>query len=130
MPSAGHLRQVARDLKRELNNHAFLTLPRREITERIRNVSGEDATRMKVQMAAEMERALLEQGVRCHPALDNTTTGDVVRLFHAGTMLGHLVDLIEYPSSDDDAELGAIIRKVKGKWDFAGPGLDEAEVSS
>ena len=41
-----------------------------------------------------------------------TTTGDTVRLFHAGT----LVDLLEHPSIDDDGDLADVLTKLKGKW--------------
>lgn len=67
-------------------------------------------------MAEELERVLLNQGVRCYPSLTDTTTGDTVRLFHAGTLLGTLVDLVSEPHADDDHDLADVLTKIKGKW--------------
>src|SRR5689334_585578 len=116
MPTNTHLNQVARELKRRLNGKAFMTMPRMEVTQLLRDVSGEDTTRIKAAMASDLELALLHQGVRCHPTLAETTTGDTVRLFHAGTLLGTLVDLVAYPSPDEDADLADVLTKIKGKW--------------
>ncbi len=102
-----------------LNGHAFLTVPRTELTQAVRDVSGEDTTRIKATMGAELEQALLEQAIRCYPPLAATTTGDTIRLFHAGSVLGGLVDVIIHPSPSNDSELGGVIRKVKGQWDWA-----------
>lgn len=118
MPTSGQLRHVARDLKRDMNGQAFFTIPRTDITERVREASQEETTRLKAQMASDLSLALLEQGVRCYPPLEETTTGDVVRLFHAGTVLSHILDLLEHPDPADDAELGAILAKVKGTYDW------------
>ena len=116
MPTRHQLTSVARTLKTRLNGKAFLTIPRMEITELVRAVSGEDTTRMKAGMADDLQLALLEQGIRCFPGLDVTTTGDTVRLFHAGTVLGNLVDLLVHPSTESDRDLGAMLTKIKGKW--------------
>ncbi len=121
MPGRHHLTQVARQLKGRLNGHAFLTVPRMEITEMLRTVSGEEGTRIKSGIAGDLERALLEQGVRCFPSLAATTTGDTVRLFHSGSVLGNLVDLLIYPSVEGDRDLGEMLLKVKGKWDWSTP---------
>lgn len=116
MPSRSHLNQVARQLKRQLNGKAFLTLPRMEVTQMLRDISGEDTTRIKANLAAELEMALLHQGVRCYPSLAETTTGDTIRLFHAGTLLGTLVDLLALPAPEDDRDLADVLTKIKGKW--------------
>lgn len=116
MPSRHHLTVVARQLKTLLNGKAFLTIGRTDITKRVREVSGEDTTRLKSEMASDLEIALLEQGVRCFPTLKETTTGDTIRLFHAGTLLGHLTDLLVHPSPETDRELGDVLVKIKGKW--------------
>jgi len=57
--------------------------------------------------------------VAVYPRLDETTTGDTVRLYHQGSIVAQLVDLIVYPSPAMDKELGAMILKVKGKWQYA-----------
>ena len=121
MPSRHHFSVVAKHLKERLNGKAFLTIPRMEITQAVRDISGEEATRIKAAMGSELERALLEQGVRCHPSLAETTTDDTIRLFHAGSLLGSLVDLLVYPSPETDKDLGAMLSKIKGKWKWATP---------
>jgi len=108
-------------LKARLNGKAFLTVPRADVTELLREISGEDTTRLKSGLAGDLELALLEQGVRCHPGLVGTTTGDTVRLFHAGSVLGNLVDLLIHPSTETDRDLGAMLAKIKGKWNWATP---------
>jgi hypothetical protein len=127
MPTRSHLVQVARDLKKELNGKAFLTKDRSAITQKLREVSGEDSTRIKSTIAAELETALLEQGVRCHPGLVNTTTGATLRLFHAGSVLGSLVDLMLYPSTDTDKDLGDMLKKIKGQWNWSTPTIQTDE---
>lgn len=116
MPSRSDLATVARDLKSQLDGQAFLTIERTEITQKLREVSGEDTTRLKSVLAAKLEQLMLEQGLRCFPSLRETTTGDTVRLFHAGTLLGNLVDLLVHPSRETDKELGAMLKKIKGQW--------------
>jgi hypothetical protein len=118
MPTHMHLVQVARELKRKLGKDAFLSVPRTDVTQLLRDVSGEDATRIKSAMGDDLERALLEQGVRCFPRIVGTTTGDYIRLFHAGTVMGGFVDMLLYPSEETDKELEAAITKFKGEWDW------------
>lgn len=119
MPTRHQLTSVARKLKTQLNGKAFLTIPRMQITELLRTTSGEDATRIKSGIAGELELALLEQGLRCYPSLSATSTGDTVRLFHAGTVLGNLVDLLIHPSIEADRDLGSMLTKIKGKWEWS-----------
>lgn len=119
MPTRHQLTSVARALKTQLNGKAFLTLPRMDITELLRKTSGEDATRIKSGIASDLERAMLEQGIRCFPSLAETSTGDTVRIFHAGKLLGNLVDLLAHPSTESDRDLGAMLTKIKGKWDWS-----------
>ena len=121
MPSRHHITLVARNLKTQLNGRAFLTIPRRDVTDMLREVSGEDTTRIKSGIGADLGQALLEQGVRCYPGFANTTTGDTIRLFHAGSVLGSLVDLLVYPSVETDKDLGAMLTKIKGKWNWSTP---------
>jgi len=116
MPNPHHLTLVARQLKGRLNGKAFLTIDRSEITELLRQISGEDTTRIKSGIASDLERALLEQAVRCYPSLAATTTGDAIRLFHAGTLLGQLTDVLAHPASETDKELAELLTKIKGKW--------------
>ncbi len=118
MPTHAHLLDVARELRKRLGKRAFLTLPREEVTGVLRQVSGEDSTRIKKVMGADLDRALLERGVRCFPGFAETTTGDNIRVFHSGTVMGDFVDMLRHPSEQTDRELAAAITKFKGKWDW------------
>lgn len=128
-PSRHHLSIVARQLKARFNGRAFLTIQRMEVTNMLREVSGEETTRIKSGIAGDLERVLLEQGVRSYPGFADTTTGDTIRLFHADTMLGHLIDLLAYPSTETDTELGVVLTKLKGKWIWSNR-VDSAETAA
>ena len=121
MPSRHHITTVARNLKNQLNGRAFLTIPRTDVTEMLRDVSGEETTRIKSVIGADLDMALLEQGVRCYPRFQDTTTGDTIRLFHAGSVLGSVVDLLVHPSTETDKDLGDMLVKIKGKWKWSTP---------
>lgn len=108
--------QVAKKIKKKLGADSFVTLERIHVTELIRTASGEESTRLKSAMATELERALLEQGVRCFPSLVGTSTGDVIRFFHAGTTFGALVDLLTYPDPSEDRVLQRALAKVRPVW--------------
>jgi len=133
MPTRTHLVTVARRLKQQLNGHAFLTIQRTAITEMLRDVSGEPSTRIKSTLAADLTSALVNQGVQVYPSLGETTTGDTVRLYHAGSVLGQLIDTIVHPDPGTDSDLGEVLTKIKGKWKWApveGPATTETAVPS
>ena len=130
MPSRHHLTIVARRLKTRLNGRAFLTIPRMDVTELLREVSGEDTTRIKSGIAGDLERVLLEQGIRTYPSLAETSTDDTIRLFHSDSKLGELIDLLIYPSTETDRELGEMLTKVKGKWVWTTPGSPAASLGA
>jgi hypothetical protein len=119
MPTRTHLVAVARKLKQQLNGHAFKTIQRTEITALLRDVSGEPTTRIKSGLAADLTSALVNQGVQVYPSLSETTTGDTVRLYHAGSVLGQLIDTIVHPDTGTDRDLGDVLSKIKGKWKWA-----------
>lgn len=127
MPGRNHYVLVARELKKRLNGKAFMTMPRHEVTTILREVSGESSTRIKSRVADEMTQVLLEQALRCYPGLGETEMNDNVRIFRAGSVFGNLVDLIVHPSKDTDADVGAMLKKVKGTWDWATPTPGSAE---
>jgi len=114
-----HLIEVARQLKRMIGKNAFLTIERTDITDMLRAVSGEPTTRIKSLVATDLTDALINQGVQVYPPLTSTTTGDIVRLYHAGSVLGQLIDTIVHPDPGTDSDLGDVILKVKGQWDWA-----------
>lgn len=133
MPTRTHLVAAARKLKQQLNGHAFLTIQRTEITAVLRQISGEPATRIKSTLASDLTSALINQGVQVYPSLGETTTGDTVRLYHAGSVLGQLIDTIVHPDAGTDNELGDVLSKVKGKWKWAplrGPATATSEANS
>ena len=120
MPTHDHLVQVARSVRRELDrtSKAFTTMDRMELTRRLRGVSGESGTRIKAANGADLEGALNDQGLRCYPSLTETTTGDRVRIFRAGSAVGDLIDAVLTPSPDHDRELAEALAKFKGTWDW------------
>ncbi len=131
MLSYPDLVQVARELKARLNGRAFMTLERFDITELLREYPGSENTRLKSALSGDLETALLEQGVRCFPSLKATTTGDRVRLFHPGTVVASLVDMLAHPSPQTDKELADVTKKVKGEWVWPSDGrAPEATASS
>ena len=119
MPNRGHLVQVAQQLEGRLNGKAFLTISRFEITQLLRDVSSEDTTRLKKGLAEDLERALLEQGVRVYPRLQDTTTDDYVRLIRPRTVAASVVDIIMNPSESTDKQLAEVTMKVKGMWNWS-----------
>lgn len=119
MPSRTHLVAVARKLKHQLDGRAFVTVPRTQITDLLRKESGEPTTRIKSGLAADLTSALITQGVLVYPGLGETTTGDMVRLYHAGSVLGQLIDTIVHPDPGTDKDLAEVLTKVKGKWNWA-----------
>lgn len=119
IPTRTHLVTVSRKLRQQLNGRAFLTIERTQITELLRQVSGEPTTRIKSTLAADLTSALVNQGVQVYPSLGETTTGDTVRLYHAGSVLGQLIDTIVHPDSGTDNDLGDVLSKIKGKWKWA-----------
>jgi hypothetical protein len=116
MISHDDITMVARALKTRLGIQAFLSLPRKEITGIARVESGQPKTRIKVRVAGELEQALLQNGVRCFPSLVGTTTDDMIRLFHIPSVSGDLLDLLLYPSPENDRKLGEVLVKIKGRW--------------
>ena len=112
--------KVAHQLQQELKESggSFISKPRMEITELVREASGSDNSRLKSAASAKLEMALLNQGVRVRPSLSDTTTGDVIRLFHVNTVIASLSDIFENPGEETDKKLAEYIKKIKGEWDW------------
>ena len=127
MPTNAHLVSVAKSIKNRINGKAFESIPRMEITDLLRRVSGEDTTRLKKTMSEDLERKLLEQGVRVFPRLQETSTGDTVRVFHTGTVVASLVDMLASPSPDTDWQLAGMTNKVKSVQNVPRPDHDIAD---
>lgn len=127
MITQSDLKRVARELKKRLGNRAFYTIQRFEVTELVRTLSGDDATRIKSVMGQNLEQALLEQGIRIFPAFSETGGADSIRLFHAGTVTSDFVDMLRYPSPNTDRELADAINRFKGKFVFRNQGEAQSE---
>lgn len=129
MPSQDHFVRVARSVRRDLDrgSRAFMTFDRTELTNRLRRESGQHTTRLKTAQAAPaLEQALSDQGLRCQPSLQHTTTGDRIRIFRAGSLVGDLIDAVLLPSEDHDRQLAQALAKYKGSWNWKrGPDRSE-----
>ena len=117
MVERAHYLKVAQQLKKELDGKTFLSKPRMQITELLREASGEDTFWLKNIAANNLEIELLRQGIRVFPSLQDTTTCDIVRLFPTGTTLASLVDVFTHPGEDTDGPLADITERVRGAWD-------------
>jgi len=89
-----------------------------DLTRRLREISGEGTTRIKSQLAAKLERALLDQSLRCYPSLAETPAGNV-RVFRASSTVADLIDSVAVPSPNNDRVLAEAVTKIKGKWDHS-----------
>ncbi len=114
-PTRGHLTQVAKQIQKRLGVEPFVTIGRREVTEMVRAVSG-DGTRLTSAMAAGLENVLGDQGIRCFPSLQVTTTRDVIRFYPTVSTLGEVVELLCYPDAARDAELTKVLTKTRPIW--------------
>jgi len=124
MPSRNHYLTLAKQVREDLDSKhlAFRSYRRREITDRLRKISGEPTTRIKqAGMAKEIEDVFRDQGLRVYPRLSETGTDDDVRVWRAGTLAAEVLDLILYPGEGSDKELAGITQKVKGKWEWSTP---------
>ena len=92
----------------------FKPYARREFTDRLRSISGEERARIKDQTAQEIERALNEQGLRLFPSLELAEPNDEVRVFRAGTVATRLLDVLLHPSDKTNEELISYITRIKG----------------
>lgn len=122
MVSDYELSLVARQLKTKLGARAFVTIPRMEVTNMLRSLSGQKKTRIKSVVGDRLDQALLLIGVRCVPTFASTSTADEIRLLHVATVLGDLVDILQHPSAENDPKLGSILAKIKGQWDWSRTG--------
>lgn len=109
MPDSGDIQQVAEILRNRLGNDDFLTVQRAEVTELVRTVSGEGATRVGHRMSEKIEQRLGRLGIRTHPPLADTSN-DLVRLFPAGGPVDRLVEVVAEPGRTDQELAGYIGR--------------------
>ena len=111
MPSQSDYVQVATQLGERLpKQRQFIRLPRIEITKILRDVSGEKRTKIGRPMGAKLDEALLGQGLRAFPTIEDTYHHDIIRLFRTGGVLATIVDIIELPGDTADKKLRSILR--------------------
>lgn len=118
MPKHADYVAVAEELTSYISSKAFATIGRREITEILRNVSGEPRTRIKSLVARDMTEVLAEHGLCFYPALEETDTRDNLRLYRIDSVIAQLVDTIAHPSPESDVALGVALKKIKGTWNW------------
>lgn len=118
MPRYADYVAVAQRLEESLEHKAFMTISRKEVTNILREVSGEPRTRIKTLIAHDLTEALGEHGLSFYPTLGDTDTRDNVRLFRTASVIGNIVNIIVHPTPETDAELGAALKKIKGQWNW------------
>lgn len=118
MPRHSDYVAVAETLTERLEHRAFMTLPRRDITAILRNVSGEPRTRIKALIAQDLTDVMRTYGLNFQPPLADTDTRDYVRLYREDSVIGTVINIITNPSPETDAQLGAALKKIKGHWNW------------
>lgn len=112
MPSKDDYRKVADAMRGRLGRKPFLSVTRREITDILREVSGEPTTRIKVLVAHQITEELSRKGLNVYPALADTDSKDMVRIYRAESTIPELIEILNYPSPENDVRLRAALRKV------------------
>jgi hypothetical protein len=100
VPDSQDLQHAAEALRDLLGQRPFLTLRRSEVSDVVRQVSGDERTRLKARMSAELETKLLHVGVRCFPPLEETGE-QTIRFFPTGSLVAALVDTVIDPAGND-----------------------------
>lgn len=120
MATRADLLELARQVRREMDSgrFAFKRYTRREFTDRLREISGEETSRVRAGTAQDIERALQEQGLRVFPTLAALDAADEARVFRASTVAANLLDVLINPSDKTDQELAEITSKIKGVWQW------------
>lgn len=112
-PDSRHIRMVAAALAAKLDSKPFVTIARIEATARLRTFSGETGTRLKNNLAKDLDHALQDVGIRCFPHFQGTTTGANIRLFRSDGQLARLLDLLEHPGPDTDVQLTRRLKLIE-----------------
>jgi hypothetical protein len=123
MPTREHYFQLAKQIRDDLGakGFAYKSYPRREMTDRLRKISGEPTTRIKTaNMGKEIEDVFRDQGLRFFPGLTDSNV-ETVRVWRAGTVAAEVLDLILHAGDHSDQSLSSIVQKMKGKWDWSSP---------
>ena len=114
MPTHKHYAEVAKALRREVNGREFKSIKSVEITDMLREASGE-SVELSDSTAAELECALLKENVRVFPHLRGDVEADqVVRLFAKRGAVAEFLDALTQPSDATNVRLAEMIRKFGG----------------
>jgi len=110
MPSKDSYRTAAKKMKQLLDSEhsAFRTVQAKEITGAVQSAAGSGG-----HGGAEMESALLEEGLLVFPSLTQQPSDGYVRLYRSGTVIANILNAIRYPGSGSDNDLAQLIAKVK-----------------
>lgn len=129
MPGRSDYITLARNFRRELDeeNLAFKSYQRLEVTNRLRQISKEENTRIGSNVAEAIEDAFRDQGLRVFPLLKGTDTDDLVRVWRSGTLATQILDLLLTPGESSDRGLAGLTRILRGRqWHWTDP---ESEIS-
>lgn len=124
MPSRSDYITLARDFRRELDeeNLAFKSYQRLDVTNRLRQISKEENTRMGSNVAEALGDAFRDQGLRVFPLLKGTGTDDLVRVWRSGTLATQILDLLLTPGESSDRALAGLTQILRGRqWHWTDP---------
>lgn len=112
MPSTDSYRQVARVLHDRLGNQPYLSLTRREVTELLRNLSGEANARLRSLGSQMIEQQLDSSGLVFYPSLAEVETNAYMRLIRKESPLYEIVEIMNNPNPWTDELLDAVLEKM------------------
>ncbi|MHB8462290.1 MAG: hypothetical protein ACYDA1_06565 [Vulcanimicrobiaceae bacterium] len=127
MASQDHFAALAAEIQGVLNTHslAFKTYQLNELTERFKSIAG-SGSRIDDKTAPDFEKALLERGFLCFPAVADAVVKDgYVRIIRAGSLVANLLAAFRYPGSNGDTQLAQILTRIKSRPDASQQVVDE-----
>jgi hypothetical protein len=109
--------QTGSRLISQLGSRAYLSVSREEITNAVRQVTGNPEARVSSGRLALLEGALTRSGIRCFPSLRYLEDPQMrSRLYRRGSVSEDLLVWHLFPAPENDAKLGEVLAKVKGHW--------------
>lgn len=132
MKDTDAVRMIARGYRTRMDAErlAFLAVLRMDFTDRFRELTGRDSTRIKVDIAAMLEEALAVEGLGVFRHIADTPTNGYVRIFRMGTPLFRVLDLFQHPSPEGDRILAGIVNRIKGRVPVVAQGQHDLERAS
>jgi hypothetical protein len=97
-----------------------VVIPRMKITKMMRKVSRESELRVKSGIAGDIEKALLDKGIRDYPSLKGTRMDDNIRLFRAGSSVAVLIDAVLKPNETTNRKLIRLAKDLRRSNDRRG----------